>query len=102
MELDDDEILWITFTLIIGGAENPAAMIGNSLLYLSQDADLRARLVADHRLIPAACEELPRHTSSAVSLARTATQDVELEGLADDARHDQQRREVTKPHEPSL
>ncbi|MCX2934285.1 cytochrome P450 [Mycobacterium sp. CVI_P3] len=79
-ELEDDEILWVTFTLIVGGAENPAAMIGNSLLYLSQDADLRARLVADHSLIPAACEELLRQTSSAVSLARTVTQDIELEG----------------------
>ncbi|MGB8387598.1 cytochrome P450 [Mycobacterium sp.] len=81
-ELDDEEILWITFTLIIGGAENPAAMIGNSLLYLAQDAELRARLAADHSLIPAACEELMRQTSSAVSLARTATRDIDLEGAA--------------------
>jgi cytochrome P450 len=79
-ELDNDEILWVTFTLIVGGAENPAAMIGNSLLYLSQDAELRARLVADHSLIPAACEELLRQTSSAVSLGRTVTQDIEFEG----------------------
>lgn len=77
---NDDEVLWLTFTLLVGGAENPAAMVGNSLLYLSQDTDLRSRLVADHSLIPAACEELLRYTSSAVSLARTVTQDTELEG----------------------
>jgi cytochrome P450 len=78
--LTDDEVMWVTFTLIVGGAENPAAMIGNSLLYLSQDDELRARLAADHALIPAACEELLRQTSSAVSLARNVTEDVELDG----------------------
>jgi cytochrome P450 len=77
---DDDEVMWITFTLLVGGAENPAAMIGNSLLYLSQDTALRSRLAADHSLIPAACEELLRYTSSAVSLARTVTQDTEIAG----------------------
>lgn len=77
---DDDEIMWVTFTLLVGGAENPAAMIGNSLLYLSQDTALRSRLAADHSLIPAACEELLRHTSSAVSLARTVTRDIDIEG----------------------
>jgi cytochrome P450 len=78
--LDDDVVLWLTFTLLVGGAENPAAMIGNSLLYLSQDTALRSRVAADHSLIPAVCEELLRYTSSAVSLARTVTQDVEIEG----------------------
>jgi cytochrome P450 len=80
-ELSDEEVLWLTFTLLVGGAENPAAMIGNSLLYLSQDTALRARLAADHDLIPAACEELLRQTSSAVSLARNVLSDVELEGV---------------------
>jgi cytochrome P450 len=78
--LNDEEVLWLTFTLLVGGAENPAAMIGNSLLYLAQDTALRARLAADHSLIPAACEELLRQTSSAVSLARTVVSDVELDG----------------------
>ena len=80
-ELSDEEVLWLTFTLLVGGAENPAAMIGNSLLYLSHDTALRARLAADHDLIPAACEELLRQTSSAVSLARNVLSDVELEGV---------------------
>lgn len=78
--LGDEEVLWLTFTLLVGGAENPAAMIGNSLLYLSQDTALRARLGADPKLIPAACEELLRQTSSAVSLARNVLCDVDLGG----------------------
>jgi cytochrome P450 len=80
-ELTDEEVLWVTFTLLVGGAENPAAMIGNSLLYLAQDTELRSRLAADQSLIPAACEELLRQTSSAVSLARNVLADVELGGM---------------------
>lgn len=79
--LTDEEVLWVTFTLLVGGAENPAAMIGNSLLHLAGDAELRARLAADHELIPAACEELLRQTSSAVSLARNVLSDVEVGGV---------------------
>lgn len=79
--LDDEEVQWLAFTLLVGGAENPAAMIGNSLLYLAQDTALRGRLAADHSLIPAACEELLRQTSSAVSLARNVMADVELAGV---------------------
>jgi cytochrome P450 len=79
-ELDDDTVMWMVFTLVMGGAENPAATIGNSMLYLAQDTELRARLAADHSLIPAAADELLRQTSSAVSLARNVTADVELEG----------------------
>lgn len=79
-DLNDDDVMWMIFTLLVGGAENPAATIGNSLAYLAHDTELRARLAADHSLIPAACEELLRQTSSAVSLARNVTQDIELEG----------------------
>lgn len=80
-ELDDETVLWLTFTLLVGGAENPAAMIANSLLYLSEDTVLRDRLVADPALIPPACEELLRQTSSAVSLARNVLSDVEVGGV---------------------
>ncbi len=79
-ELDDDTIMWMIFTLLVGGAENPAATIGNSMLYLAQDTELRKRLAADHSLIPAAADELLRQTSAAVSLARTVTADMEFEG----------------------
>jgi cytochrome P450 len=47
--LNDEEVLWLTFTLLVGGAENPAAMIDNSLLYLAQDTALRARLAPTTR-----------------------------------------------------
>ena len=80
-EVPDEHIMWIIFTLLVGGIENPAAMISNSLLYLAVDDALRQRLIADPSLIPAACEELMRHITPGVSLARNVTQDVEIGGV---------------------
>jgi cytochrome P450 len=78
--LDDEELLWLSFTLVVGGAENPAAMISNSLIYLYQDQALRLRLIAEPDLIPAATEELLRRTTAGVSLARNILSDIELDG----------------------
>ena len=79
-EVPDDDIMWIIFTLLVGGAENPAAMISNALLYLSLDTALRQRLIDDPSLIPAACEELLRRITPGVSLARNVTRDITLGG----------------------
>jgi cytochrome P450 len=81
-EVADEHIMWIIFTLLVGGIENPAAMISNSLLYLSVDTTLRQRLIADPSLIPAAREELMRHITPGVSLARNITHDVEIGGVS--------------------
>jgi cytochrome P450 len=81
-EVSDEHIMWIIFTLLVGGIENPAAMISNSLLYLSVDSGLRQRLIADPSLIAVACEELMRHITPGVSLARNITRDVEIGGAA--------------------
>jgi cytochrome P450 len=80
-EIDDDELAFMIFTIMVGGFENPAALISNAILRLSQDPDLRQRLIADPDQIPAATEELLRQISAAVSLARTVTRDVEIEGV---------------------
>lgn len=81
-EVPDEHIMWIIFTLLVGGIENPAAMISNSLLYLSVDTALRQRLIADPSLISAACEELMRHITPGVSLARNVMRDVEIGGAS--------------------
>jgi len=81
-ELSDEELLWLSFTLIVGGAENPAALIANSLLFLQEHPDLRSRLAADpdpEKLRPV-IEELLRDVTAGVSLARNVTADVELGG----------------------
>lgn len=79
--LDDDELLWLIFTLMVGGAENPAALIANSMRLLAEDPALRARLIADPSLIPAAGEEFLRSVTAGVSLARNIVRDTELEGV---------------------
>jgi cytochrome P450 len=79
--IDDDELAFMIFTLMVGGFENPSALIANSMLHLSLDAGLRAALIADPQKIHAATEEFLRFTSAAVSLARTCTRDVEFHGV---------------------
>lgn len=76
----DDELLWLIFTLLLGGIENTAALITNSLLELSEDPQLKQRLMNDRSLIPAATEEFLRYYSPGVSLGRNVTRDVEIGG----------------------
>lgn len=79
--LSDDELLWLIFTLLLGGIENTAALMTNSLLHLAENPDLRDRLRADPSLIPRATEEMLRFFSPGVSLARNITKDVEMGGV---------------------
>lgn len=78
--LDADEQLWLAFTLMVGGFENPAALIANTMRMLAADTDLRSRLRSEPDLIPGAMEEFVRHVTAGVSLARNITEDIELEG----------------------
>jgi cytochrome P450 len=79
--IDDDEMAFMIFTLMVGGFENPSALIANSMLHLSLDPELRRALIADPDRIHTATEEFLRYTSAAVSLARTCTRDVEFHGV---------------------
>jgi cytochrome P450 len=79
-ELTDDEAMWLTFTCILGGAENPAALIANTMLKLSQDHELRDRLIADPELITPATEELLREITAGISLGRNVVKDIEIGG----------------------
>lgn len=79
--MSDEDLIWLIFTLLLGGIENTAALITNSLLHLAENPDLRDRLRADPSLIPRATEELLRYFSPGVSLARNVTKDVELGGV---------------------
>lgn len=78
--LSDDDLLWLIFTLIVGGAENPSALICNTMLQLYEKRELRERLIAEPALIPKAAEELVREISPGVSLTRNVGADVELDG----------------------
>ncbi|MGY4103725.1 cytochrome P450 [Nocardia sp. R16R-3T] len=79
-DLSDDELLWVVFTLMVGGFENPAALISNMLLRLSENPELREQLTIDPDLIPAAVDEFLRTITAGVSLTRNIRVDTELGG----------------------
>lgn len=79
--LDEEELLWLIFTLLVGGIENTAALISNSMIFLAEDPTLRKELLQDPSLIPATVEELLRFVTPGVSLCRNVTVDVELGGV---------------------
>jgi cytochrome P450 len=79
--LSDDELLGITFLLFVAGLDTVSSSIGLQLLFLATHPEYRDRLVANPDLTETAVEELLR-TNSLILLARTATQDTDLFGVA--------------------
>lgn len=80
--LGGEMLYWAVFTLAVGGIENVAALIENSLFHISQTPELRARLIANPELVPQAVEEFLRFFTPGGGLARTAVRDVELGGVS--------------------
>jgi cytochrome P450 len=66
--------------LMIGGLDTTAALLANSILYLSENPDDRRRLAAQPELLPSACEEFLRYFSPVQNLGRTVTQTCEIGG----------------------
>ncbi|MGH3632548.1 cytochrome P450 [Mycobacterium sp.] len=74
-------ILGWAFTMITGGNDTIIGMLGGSALLLTQHRDQRAMLIEDPGSIGEAVEELLRLTSPVQGLARTATRDVQIDGV---------------------
>jgi cytochrome P450 len=74
-----DEMVRMSVFILNAGLHTTTNVLGNSLVYLSEHPDARDELVANPDLIPSALEELMRY-ESIVSVARTATRDVEVAG----------------------
>lgn len=75
-------ILGFTFTMVTGGNDTVTGMLGGSMPLLHERPDQRQLLIDDPDLIPDAIDELLRLTSPVQGLARTATNDVTIEGTA--------------------
>jgi len=80
--LTDLEIRGYTVVTFTAGHETTVNGIGNSLWYLSDHRDDRARLIAEPHLLPRAIEEFLRFMSPIQVLGRNATRDIELHGQA--------------------
>ncbi|AUH69614.1 MULTISPECIES: cytochrome P450 [Gordonia] len=74
-------VLAFAFTMVAGGNDTTTGMLGGSSALLTMHPDQRAILRREPELLPSAVNELLRLTSPVQGLARTATRDVEVEGV---------------------
>jgi cytochrome P450 len=74
-------ILGFAFTMVTGGNDTVTGLLGGAAELLTVHPDQRTRLIDDPSLIPGAVEEALRLTCPVQGLARTATEDVTIEGV---------------------
>lgn len=80
-DLTDDELLGITFVLLIAGLETTANMLALGAFALMEHPDQLAALLADESVVDDAVEELLRYLSVVqVGPVRVAAEDFEFEG----------------------
>jgi cytochrome P450 len=79
--LSDDEIYPFLLLLLPAGAETTYRSSSNLLFGLLSDPGQLAAVRADRDLVPQAIEEALRWETPALTVARTATQDVDLGGV---------------------
>ena len=78
--MSDDEIVFETLLILIGGDETTRHTLSGGTEQLLRHSDQWDRLVADGTLLPAAVEEMLRWTSPVKNMARTAMRDTEFHG----------------------
>jgi cytochrome P450 family 142 subfamily A polypeptide 1 len=76
----DDEILFETLLILIGGDETTRHTLSGGTEQLLRHPDQWDRLVADAALVPGAVEEMLRWTSPVKNMARTVLRDHEFHG----------------------
>jgi len=78
--LTDEEILWESLLILVGGDETTRHVITGGTYELLRDTRRMEALRADPSRIPVAVEEMLRWVTPIQNMARTATRDVELRG----------------------
>ncbi|MEE1742417.1 cytochrome P450 [Streptomyces sp. BE147] len=76
-----DQLVRLAQILLVAGHETTANMISLGTFTLLQHPDQLARLRGEEELMPSAVEELLRFLSIADTLARVATEDIEIGGV---------------------
>ena len=79
-KLTDEEILDVSFLLILAGLDTVTATIGCNIAYLASNDEQRQALVADPTKIAAAIEELMRWESPVTGVPRLLKEDVTIAG----------------------
>jgi cytochrome P450 family 142 subfamily A polypeptide 1 len=78
--MSDDEIVFETLLILIGGDETTRHTLSGGTEQLLRHPDQWRRLVDDPELIPTAAEEMLRWTSPVKNMCRTLTADTEFHG----------------------
>jgi cytochrome P450 len=81
-EISDHEIASILYSLLFAGHETTTTLISNCLRVLLQEPKQWAAIVAEPKKIPAAIDEVLRHSGSIVGWRRKALKDTEVGGVA--------------------
>ncbi len=79
--MDDQEIVFETLLILIGGDETTRHTLSGGTEQLLRHRDQWARLVGDVELLPGAIEEMLRWTSPVKNMCRTLTADTEFHGV---------------------
>jgi cytochrome P450 len=80
-EIDRDELVGMSFLLLIAGHETTANMISLGTIGFLENPEQLAAIKADPAKIPMAVEEMLRYFSIADAVPRVAAQDVEICGV---------------------
>ena len=78
--MSDADVLSYVILLIFGGLDTTSAALGNALILLDQDHELRRTLIDNPEKIAGAVEEFLRFQSPVQALGRTVARDVEVGG----------------------
>ncbi len=81
-KLSREDILDVSFLLILAGLDTVTATLGCNIAYLASNPAQRERLVADPALLPAAVEELMRWEAPVTAVPRIVREDFTLHGVA--------------------
>jgi cytochrome P450 family 142 subfamily A polypeptide 1 len=79
--LNDDEVVFESLLLLIGGDETTRHVTAGGMEQLLLHPEVKQRLLAEPGLLPSAVEEMLRWVSPIKNMARTTTRDVELAGV---------------------
>lgn len=80
-KLTREQLLDITFLLMIAGLDTVAATLSCSLSWLARHPEQRAEVVADPSIWPRVVEEMLRVESPVPATTRMAVDDIEIDGL---------------------
>lgn len=80
--MSDDEIVFETLLILIGGDETTRHTLSGGTEQLLRHPDQWQRLTADPTLVPGAVEEMLRWTSPVKNMCRTLTADTDFHGTA--------------------